>query len=576
MPPTSPRSRRRRRKAGADARRAGRDRRRRPALRHRARASRRRASRSSSRARRICASPACRPTTARPSTCARRAERSAQIAARRGAREGDASAPWRPSGLRGRHRHRRRHRHLRERGGERASTPSCRPAPTSSWTPTTPATSAATAAPSTPSSTRCSSTPRVMSAPAPERRVVDAGLKAFAVDSGMPLPWQLPGAVYHRPSDEHGILDAPPAAERPRRGDKVLLVPGHCDPTVNLHDWYVGVRGFGSGRARASNACGRWRPAARCSDFVRVRQLVSTMSIGHCEAVIATRYVAPVTHPGRDAMTPEERQLITGLFDRMRSYGSPEKDREAEALINQRCAPIPMRPTCSCSRCSCRSRPCRRPTTASPELEEQLRELQGRRAGHAARSRRLPRRLFGAAGRGEEPRSQRAPDRRARAPRPGTTSRAADAAGSPRRPQQQPAAGAGGGGGGFMRSALATAAGVAGGMLLADSHPQHDGRQRARQPGQQRGDCGRGEQAPEYADERDNDPGTDRAASNEQRQRSGQRRRRRRQSRSELDDGVEISTHARRRLGHRLAPAVPVRAGTFYAPALPAILSAKA
>jgi 3-hydroxy-D-aspartate aldolase len=24
--------------------------------------------------------------------------------------------------------------------------------------------------------------------------------------------------------------------------EKVLLIPGHCDPTVNLHDWYVGVR----------------------------------------------------------------------------------------------------------------------------------------------------------------------------------------------------------------------------------------------------------------------------------------------------------------------------------------------
>jgi hypothetical protein len=34
-------------------------------------------------------------------------------------------------------------------------------------------------------------------------------------------------------------------------------------------------------------------------------------------------------------MTPEERQLIAGLFDRMRSYGLPDKDREAEALINQ-------------------------------------------------------------------------------------------------------------------------------------------------------------------------------------------------------------------------------------------------
>ncbi len=26
-------------------------------------------------------------------------------------------------------------------------------------------------------------------------------------------------------------------------GDKLKLIPGHCDPTVNLHDWYVCVRG---------------------------------------------------------------------------------------------------------------------------------------------------------------------------------------------------------------------------------------------------------------------------------------------------------------------------------------------
>src|SRR5258705_10692591 len=66
----------------------------------------------------------------------------------------------------------------------------------------------------------------VMSARGPERLVIDAGLKAFAVDCGMPAPWRLPGAVYHRPSDEHGIIDASACAERPRRGDKVLLVPG--------------------------------------------------------------------------------------------------------------------------------------------------------------------------------------------------------------------------------------------------------------------------------------------------------------------------------------------------------------
>ena len=104
----------------------------------------------------------------------------------------------------------------------------------------------------------------VMSAPVPERRIVDAGHKALAVDSGMPMPWQLPGALYHRPSDEHGILDVSACAQPPGRGDKVLLVPGHCDPTVNLHDWYVGVRGLGSGQARVESL---WPVAARGALF---------------------------------------------------------------------------------------------------------------------------------------------------------------------------------------------------------------------------------------------------------------------------------------------------------------------
>ena len=104
----------------------------------------------------------------------------------------------------------------------------------------------------------------VMSLPAPERAVIDAGLKAFAVDSGMPLPWQLPGAAYHRPSDEHGVLDLTDCIERPKRGGKVLLVPGHCDPTVNLHDWYVGVRGFGTAAAHVESL---WPVAARGAVF---------------------------------------------------------------------------------------------------------------------------------------------------------------------------------------------------------------------------------------------------------------------------------------------------------------------
>jgi 3-hydroxy-D-aspartate aldolase len=82
----------------------------------------------------------------------------------------------------------------------------------------------------------------VMSHPVKERAVLDAGLKALSVDSGMPLVVGKPNVEYIGASDEHGKL----ALHDPQRtleiGEKVRLVPGHCDPTVNLHDWFVGYR----------------------------------------------------------------------------------------------------------------------------------------------------------------------------------------------------------------------------------------------------------------------------------------------------------------------------------------------
>jgi D-serine deaminase-like pyridoxal phosphate-dependent protein len=83
----------------------------------------------------------------------------------------------------------------------------------------------------------------VMSRPSEERAVLDAGLKALAFDSGPPLVWDEPAVTYERASDEHGRLAVAAATNRLRIGDKVRLVPGHCDPTVNLYDWYVCIRG---------------------------------------------------------------------------------------------------------------------------------------------------------------------------------------------------------------------------------------------------------------------------------------------------------------------------------------------
>ena len=85
----------------------------------------------------------------------------------------------------------------------------------------------------------------VMSRPNPSLAVVDAGLKASSVDSGLPGLWQRPGLSFTRASDEHGWVEfaaEQPAGVMPALGEKLLLVPGHCDPTVNMYDWYVCIR----------------------------------------------------------------------------------------------------------------------------------------------------------------------------------------------------------------------------------------------------------------------------------------------------------------------------------------------
>lgn len=82
----------------------------------------------------------------------------------------------------------------------------------------------------------------VMSAPRAGIAVLDAGLKALAVDSGLPLVWQRPDLRYVGASDEHGKLTVEPGAAGPRLGEKLRLIPGHCDPTVDRYDWYVGIR----------------------------------------------------------------------------------------------------------------------------------------------------------------------------------------------------------------------------------------------------------------------------------------------------------------------------------------------
>ena len=81
----------------------------------------------------------------------------------------------------------------------------------------------------------------IMSKTKPDRAICDAGLKAQSVDSGLPVVFGRDDVTYIKCSDEHGVIADP--ENRLKLNDKLKLVPGHCDPTCNVYDWYVGMRG---------------------------------------------------------------------------------------------------------------------------------------------------------------------------------------------------------------------------------------------------------------------------------------------------------------------------------------------
>jgi len=80
----------------------------------------------------------------------------------------------------------------------------------------------------------------VMSRARAGQAVCDAGLKVMSLDSGLPVVHGRDDVAYINASDEHGVLEDKRGVLR--INEKLKLVPGHCDPTCNLHDWYVGVR----------------------------------------------------------------------------------------------------------------------------------------------------------------------------------------------------------------------------------------------------------------------------------------------------------------------------------------------
>ncbi len=82
----------------------------------------------------------------------------------------------------------------------------------------------------------------VMSTPTADRAIVDLGLKSTTAESGMPWVVDQEGVRCVAVHDEHSTLAVDDPQRRPLLGDKLRLIPSHCDPTFNLHDEVVVFR----------------------------------------------------------------------------------------------------------------------------------------------------------------------------------------------------------------------------------------------------------------------------------------------------------------------------------------------
>jgi uncharacterized protein len=170
-------------------------------------------------------------------------------------------------------------------------------------------------------------------------------------------------------------------------------------------------------------------------------------------------------------MSPEERQLLTGLFDRIRGAANTPRDQEAEALIQDATKAQPYAPYFLAQTVLVQDQALRAANDRLQELEGKVKDLEGQAASGPRPGGFLSGlgSLFGGSGPSSTP--------RAPAPPPGGRWSQSPPQDAWQRPPQGytgaapgPWGGQGGSpGGGFLTGALGTAAGVAGGVLLADS-----------------------------------------------------------------------------------------------------------
>ena len=83
----------------------------------------------------------------------------------------------------------------------------------------------------------------VISQPRKDFAVLDTGHKALPLGWGYPAIEGRADLKVVSQSDEHANVAMDSGGQGLAIGDKVKVVPTHCDPTVDRYDWYVGVRG---------------------------------------------------------------------------------------------------------------------------------------------------------------------------------------------------------------------------------------------------------------------------------------------------------------------------------------------
>ncbi|MGR9171453.1 DUF2076 domain-containing protein [Rhizobium sp. KDH_Rht_773_N] len=170
-------------------------------------------------------------------------------------------------------------------------------------------------------------------------------------------------------------------------------------------------------------------------------------------------------------MSPEERQLLTALFDRVRTAGATPRDPEAEALISEATRAQPSAAYYLAQAVIVQEKGLEAAANHIKELEERVRQLEaGEGDRRQAEQGGFLSSIFGNT-QAQQPAP--APGPWGGAPREGYEQpRGYD---NSRQMAQQPSgpwsqqAYAPSAGGSFLRGALGTAAGVAGGMLLANS-----------------------------------------------------------------------------------------------------------